>query len=79
VDGDQIRDVRIAVGGVGTKPWNLPEVRQALVGKLFKEETIAAAAKLAVAGANPLKHNAFKVDLVQHTIVRALLNLGDLS
>jgi xanthine dehydrogenase YagS FAD-binding subunit len=49
------------------------------VGKLFKEETITAAAKLSVAGAKPLKHNAFKVDLVQRTIVRALLNLGDLA
>ena len=79
VDQDRIRDVRIAVGGVGTKPWNLPEVRQALVGKPFKEETIAAAAKLSVAGAKPLKHNSFKVDLVQRTIVRALMNLGDLA
>ncbi len=79
IDGDKIRDIRIAVGGVGTKPWNLPKVREALVGKPLKQETFIAAAKLAVDGAKPLKHNGFKVDLVQRTIVRALMNLGDLA
>ena len=79
LNGDTIRDVRIAVGGVGTKPWNLPEVRQALAGKPLKPETFAAAAKLAVNGANPLRHNGFKVDLVQRTIVRAFMNLGGLA
>jgi xanthine dehydrogenase YagS FAD-binding subunit len=79
LDGDTIRDVRIAVGGVGTKPWNLPNVRQALVGKPFKQETLSAAAKLAVHGATSYKLNGFKVDLVQRTIVRALSNLGDLA
>ena len=79
IDGDKIRDIRIAVGGVGTKPWNLPKVREALAGKPLKQETFAAAAKLAVDGANPLRHNGFKVDLVQRTIVRALMNLGDLA
>jgi xanthine dehydrogenase YagS FAD-binding subunit len=64
---------------VGTKPWNLPKVREALVGKPLKQETFAAAAKLAVDGARPLRHNGFKVDLVQLTIVRALMNLGDLT
>lgn len=79
VNGDQIRDVRIAVGGVGTKPWSLPKVREALTGKPFKQETIEAAARLAVGGANPLRHNGFKVDLVQRTVVRAFMSLGGLA
>jgi xanthine dehydrogenase YagS FAD-binding subunit len=79
VNGDQIGDARIAVGGVGTKPWNLPKVREALTGKPLTQETFAAAAKLAVDGAVPLKHNAFKVDLVQRTIIRALMKLGGLA
>jgi xanthine dehydrogenase YagS FAD-binding subunit len=77
--GDKIRDVRIAVGGVGTKPWNLPKVSQALIGKPLKQEALVEAAKLAVEGANPSKHNGFKVALVQRTIVRALMNLGGLA
>jgi xanthine dehydrogenase YagS FAD-binding subunit len=79
IDGDKIRDVRIAVGGVGTKPWNLPKVSQALIGKSLKQEALVEAAKLAVEGAHPSKHNGFKVDLVQRTIVRALMNLGGLA
>jgi xanthine dehydrogenase YagS FAD-binding subunit len=79
IDGDRIRDVRIAVGGVGTKPWKLPAVGQALIGKPLHQETFTAAAKLAPDGANPLKDNAYKVELVQRTIVRALMNLGGVA
>ena len=78
-DGDKIREVRIAVGGVGTKPWNLPKVSQALIGKPLKQEALVEAAKLAAEGAHPSKHNGFKVDLVQRTVVRALMNLGGLA
>jgi xanthine dehydrogenase YagS FAD-binding subunit len=79
VDGDHIRDARVAVGGVGTKPWNLPQVRDALIGKPSNQSTFEAAAKLATEGAQPLRHNAFKVELLQRTIVRALMNLKTLA
>jgi xanthine dehydrogenase YagS FAD-binding subunit len=79
VDANNVRDARIAVGGVGTKPWNLPKVRDSLIGKPLNQQTFEAAAKLATEGANPLRHNAFKVELVQRTIVRALMNLGSLA
>jgi xanthine dehydrogenase YagS FAD-binding subunit len=79
VDGDHIRDARVAVGGVGTKPWNLPQVRDALIGKPSNQSTFEAAAKLATEGAQPLRHNAFKVELLQRTIVRALMNLETLA
>src|ERR1700736_3955392 len=78
VDANNVRDTRIAIGGVGTKPWNLPKVRDALIGKPLNQQTFEAAAKLATEGAKPLRHNAFKVELVQRTIVRALMNLGGL-
>jgi xanthine dehydrogenase YagS FAD-binding subunit len=79
VDGNNVRDARVAVGGVGTKPWNLPNVRDALIGKPLSQPTFEAAAKLATEGAKPLRLNAFKVELVQRTIVRALMNLGGLA
>jgi xanthine dehydrogenase YagS FAD-binding subunit len=79
VDANNVRDTRIAVGGVGTKPWNLPKVRDALIGKPLNQQTFEAAAKLAIEGATPLRQNAFKVELVQRTIVRALMNLGGLA
>lgn len=79
VDANNVRDARVAVGGVGTKPWNLPKVREALIGRPLNQETFEAAAKLATEGAKPLRHNGFKVELVQRAIVRALMNLGGLA
>ena len=79
VDANNVRDARVAVGCVGTKPWNLPKVRDALIGKPLNQQNFEAAAKLATEGAKPLRYNAFKVELVQRTIVRALMNLGSFS
>ncbi|HEX3444778.1 MAG TPA: xanthine dehydrogenase family protein subunit M, partial [Chthoniobacterales bacterium] len=79
INANTIRDARVVVGGVGTKPWNLPNARAALIGKPSNQQTFEAAAKLATEGAKPLKHNAFKVELVQRTIVRALMNLGGIA
>jgi len=74
--GRTVHDVRIAVGGVGTKPWRLPAVEDALRDLPLRRETAEAAAALAANGARPLAHNGFKVKLVQRTIVRALLSVG---
>jgi xanthine dehydrogenase YagS FAD-binding subunit len=79
LDATNIRDARVAVGGVGTKPWNLPKVRRALIGKQPREEVFESAAKLAVEDARPLRENGFKINLLQRTIVRALMNLGGLA
>jgi xanthine dehydrogenase YagS FAD-binding subunit len=67
-----VRDARIAVGGVGTRPWRLQAVEKALRGKPATEDSYLEAAKLAVVGAQPLAGNGFKVPLVQRTIARAL-------
>jgi xanthine dehydrogenase YagS FAD-binding subunit len=74
--GRTVHDVRIAVGGVGTKPWRLPAVEDALRGLPLRQETAEAAAALAAGGAKPLAQNGFKVKLVQRTIVRALLSVA---
>lgn len=67
-----IRSARVAAGGVGTKPWRLPEVEQALVGKPAQAATFAAAAELAGAGAKPASQNGFKLLLLRRTVRRAL-------
>jgi xanthine dehydrogenase YagS FAD-binding subunit len=79
IDGNQIKDARIAAGGVATKPWKLPRVREALIGKPLNEQTFDAAAKLAGEGAKPLKHNGFKIELLQRTVTRALMKVGGLA
>lgn len=70
--GGQIVQARIAMGGVGTKPWRLPAVEAALVGAPARPSAFAAAAAHAAAGAQPLSQNGFKIALMQRTLVRAL-------
>jgi xanthine dehydrogenase YagS FAD-binding subunit len=72
LDGGRIRAVRVAAGGVGTKPWRLPEVEAALTGKQADPATLKAAAEQACAGANPAGMNAFKQVLLRRTVLRAL-------
>ncbi|MBV9859809.1 MAG: xanthine dehydrogenase family protein subunit M [Alphaproteobacteria bacterium] len=72
LDGDRIRTARIAMGGVGTKPWRLPAVEAALAGVPATQESFAAAAARAAEGAQPRSENAFKVPLMQRALVRAL-------
>lgn len=67
-----IQSAALALGGVATKPWRLLKVEEFLAGSEPKTEVFRQAAELALLGAKPLKHNAFKVDLAKHSIVRAL-------
>jgi len=60
LDGSKIREARIAAGGVGTKPWRLPEVAEALIGKQVGQETFERAAELATNGARPLGQTVLK-------------------
>jgi xanthine dehydrogenase YagS FAD-binding subunit len=70
---DRIRGARIALGGVATKPWRLPQVEAALAGVPATEEAIAAATEHAADGAHPLPGNAFKLKLMRRALSRALL------
>jgi xanthine dehydrogenase YagS FAD-binding subunit len=72
LDGRTIRSVRVAAGGVGTKPWRLPEVEAALTGEPADATTLKAAADQAGAGAKPASMNAFKLVLLRRTVLRAL-------
>lgn len=72
IEAGVVRDCRVAAGGVGTKPWRLPEVEAALTGKPADAATLKAAAGLAGAGAKPASMNGFKVLLLRRTVLRAL-------
>ena len=72
LDGRTIRDARVGLGGVATKPWRSREAERLLVGKPATEQTFRAAAEAALAGARPHRDNAFKVTLAKRTLVRAL-------
>lgn len=72
LDGDTIRQARLALGGVAHKPWRDKTVEALLAGKPVSHETFSAAADLLLRDAQPLTHNAFKVRLAHRAIVRAL-------
>ncbi|HEX5236056.1 MAG TPA: xanthine dehydrogenase family protein subunit M [Silvibacterium sp.] len=72
VDGGQVRRVRIALGGVGTKPWRSREAEAALEGKAANDENFRAAAEAAMRDAKPLRYNGFKIELAKRALVRTL-------
>ena len=71
-DGERIRQVRLALGGVAHKPWRVTEAEQFLIGKAISPSTFEQAAELALQKAKPLADNAFKVPLSKRLIRRAL-------
>jgi xanthine dehydrogenase YagS FAD-binding subunit len=79
LNGGLLRNVRIALGGVGTVPWRAREAETVLEGKPPSELIFESAADAALAGAHPLRHNAFKVPLAKKTLVTALLRLTETS
>ncbi len=72
VEGGHIRYVRVAMGGVGTKPWRSHVAEAALQGKAATPANFRAAAEAALAGAHPHADNAFKVELAKRCVVRTL-------
>jgi xanthine dehydrogenase YagS FAD-binding subunit len=73
LDGERVREARIALGGVATVPWRAHEAEAALRGQTLDEATAMKAADAAFAGARTRPRNAFKVPIGKETIVRALL------
>jgi xanthine dehydrogenase YagS FAD-binding subunit len=72
LDGELVRDARIVLGGVAHKPWRAVDAENALRGKPMTDEVLAKVGAAAVAGAHAYPHNAFKVELTQRAVVRAL-------
>jgi xanthine dehydrogenase YagS FAD-binding subunit len=72
VQSGTIRSARVALGGVGAQPWRSREAEKVLTGAPATEATFRAAAGAALQGARPREHNAYKVELAQNTLVRAL-------
>ncbi|WP_086564066.1 FAD binding domain-containing protein [Streptomyces africanus] len=79
VRGGVIREAKVAAGGVGTVPWKLPAVEQALIGERPSDRLWAEAARHASDGARPLQHNRFKVELLNRTVERRLRTVGGMK
>ncbi len=72
MNGNTIQSAGLALGGVAHKPWRSLEAEKSLVGATPSPAAFRKAADLAVAGAKPTEHNAFKIELAKQSIVRAL-------
>jgi xanthine dehydrogenase YagS FAD-binding subunit len=72
VNGGKLEYVRVALGGVGTKPWRSLEAERALHGKTADEKLFRQAAEAALHGAQPQSENGFKVQLAKRCITHAL-------
>ncbi|MGD9618016.1 MAG: xanthine dehydrogenase family protein subunit M [Alphaproteobacteria bacterium] len=76
MDGGRIRQAHVALGGVGSRPWRVPQVEAALAGASLDPATLRPAAALAAEGAQGRGHNDFKIELMQRAIVRAVETAG---
>ena len=78
-DGKTIRDLRVALGGVATKPWRARAVEDALRGKVLEPQAVKRASLLAVEGAVDHGANRYKIDLAPRVVARAIQKLGELA
>jgi len=72
MDGGKITRARVALGGVGTKPWRSPEAEAELTGQSATQAVFQKAAEAALRDAKPQSQNGFKVELAKRCLVHAL-------
>ena len=72
MDGNRVRDARIALGGVATVPWRARQAEQSLVGKTLDDAAAREAGTLAFTGAQTSPQNGFRVPLGINAVVQAL-------
>jgi xanthine dehydrogenase YagS FAD-binding subunit len=76
MEGGMIKDVRIALGGVAHKPWRAERVEAMLKGRPASEAVFRQAAEAELAAAQPLRDNAFKIELATRVIADTLGKLA---
>jgi len=76
MSGRTVRDVRLAFGGIGTRPWRDTRAEAVLRGRPLTGAKITEAGRVLVRDADPHEDNRFKVELVQRALARILSELG---
>jgi xanthine dehydrogenase YagS FAD-binding subunit len=76
IEDGRVSDVRLALGGVAHRPWRAWAAEAALRGESVGETAFVAAANIALAGAQPLEHNGFKIELAKRVVVGVLTELA---
>jgi xanthine dehydrogenase YagS FAD-binding subunit len=75
----QVKDARIALGGVAHKPWRAKAAERKLMGQSAEERNFHAAAEAELAPAKGYKYNSFKIELTKRVIVRALSTVAGMA
>jgi xanthine dehydrogenase YagS FAD-binding subunit len=76
MEGGVIKDVRIALGGVAHKPWRAERAEATLKGRPASGAAFRHAAEAELAAAQPLRDNAFKIELATRVIANTLGKLA---
>ena len=79
MNGSTVGAARVVLGAVAPVPWRSKEAEQALVGKAVTPENAVAAAEAALAKAEPLSQNAYKVQVAKTALERAILHAAGLQ
>ncbi|MBZ5499400.1 MAG: xanthine dehydrogenase family protein subunit M [Acidobacteriia bacterium] len=75
-ENDSVNRARIVLGGVGPYPWRVEAAEKLLIGKKIDSTLAASAGQAAAEGANPLRDNAYKIQVVQGAVEESLLALA---
>jgi xanthine dehydrogenase YagS FAD-binding subunit len=76
MDGGKIAQVRVVLGGVAPRPWRASAAERVLTGRAVDDAVAREAGEAALAGAEPLSGNAYKIPLTKGLIVKALRRIG---
>lgn len=78
-DSRTIRDIRVALGGVATRPWRARAVEAALRGQVLEPDKVRHASLLAMEGAVDQGGNGYKIELAPRVVARAIQKLGEME
>lgn len=73
MDGDIVRDARIAIGGLATRPWRVRAAERELAGRTWNPQVVQTAAEAALEGARPGRDAGFRIELGIRTVADALM------
>ena len=79
MDGSQIKEASLALGGVAHKPWRSTEAEAALTNQDATVANFEKAAAIVLQGAKGYGDNTFKIELAKRAIVRALKQAAGLE
>lgn len=79
LDGDTVKEARVALGGVAHQPWRIPEAEALLKDKPATRENFQKIAEAYVQGAKGYGDNDFKIELAKRAIVRALMQAKEME